>query len=1156
MKRRRAGIHDFAVGWICALPIELTAAREALDEEYERIDDLAQYTLGRIGKHSVAIACLPAGQLGTSSAAAVAAHMQSTFPALVYGFMVGIAGGVPSKSVDIRLGDVVISHPQGRYGGVVQYDFGKTGPGGRQLPNGSLNSPNPILLQAVANMRSSISAGRSNIPLYMASVTLRNLFTRPVPNTEKLYDAAYDHAGGDTCDGCLAGKILQRPPRANQDIAIHYGTVASGNQVIKDGLSRDRISAEHGGVLCYEMEAAGLMNIFPCLVVRGICDYADSHKNKGWQPYAAAAAAACAKAVLSFVPTLPWRLNDEPQAQHNRGATNALPKSADHSKSAEFGTSTRCHQPDANGRFDPSSLYTKPSLTLMEKQSYHKSLEFGEINARHATIQDAHVETCRWLLDRPEYKDWLSLEKVSEHHGFLWIKGNPGTGKSTIMKFALAATKRTMPEAIFINFFFNARGDELEKTVLGMYRSLLFRLLDELQDLQDVFALLPPKLSESKTSYVWEVGALQSLFGHAVQGLGRRSLVCFIDALDECEEDEIRTMITFFEHLGDLGATSELRLRICLSSRHYPQITISHGISLVLEDQEEHYDDITKYVNGKLKGGRSKILDQMKGEICERSSGIFLWVVLVVQILKKEFDKGQINAVKKRLNEIPDGLDQLFDNIITRDTHDVDRLIWCLQWVLFARRPLEPIELFYAVMTGSEPDSIGDLDPRDIDEEILRNFVLDSSKGLATPTKGGNGTVQFIHESVRDYLLKSNHLQRLQADLASNFPGSIHEGLKKCCEGYINHVSSDNVEELLAKAGPSLKKSRLFHETHPFLNYAVRNVLFHADAAAEYGVNQERFVKEFPYRKWVTLSDSVRKSISYTCGPRASLLYIFASECVSNLISIEIRRVPCIDIKGEIYNYSLNAAIGRRSRKAVEALLAVENTSRSRGSARDGPSHITPGEWETAITDCLRTPLYVGNTVLHHAASNGNALLVNVLLKTKKVDVGFSNEDGTALSKAAQNGHAHVVKLLLETGQVDIESRDNNGRTAISEAASKGDAEVLGLLWTAWQTDVRSKGKPLDTTRLGLNRRDVNGMTPLHGAVSAQAVEVVKFLLSTDHIDLEVTNDRNETPLDLAARRLCNTAAHDPGRKKLEKIERLLRKALHNRARVPGEGSE
>ena len=87
-----------------------------------------------------------------------------------------------------------------------------------------------------------------------------------------------------------------------QEVVLYYGIVASGNQVMRDGAERDRVSTELGGVLCFEMEAAGLMNSFPCLVIRGICDYADSHKNKKWQPYAAGTAVACAKEVLSVIP--------------------------------------------------------------------------------------------------------------------------------------------------------------------------------------------------------------------------------------------------------------------------------------------------------------------------------------------------------------------------------------------------------------------------------------------------------------------------------------------------------------------------------------------------------------------------------------------------------------------------------------------------------------------------------------------------------------------------------------------------------------------------------------------------------------------------------------------------------------------------------------
>lgn len=104
MKRSRPRVEDFTVGWICALPVELTAAIEMLDEEYDDSDHTSQYTLGRIGRHNIVVMCLPAGHIGTTSAATAATEMQFNFPALQIGLMVGVGGGVPTGEADIRLG--------------------------------------------------------------------------------------------------------------------------------------------------------------------------------------------------------------------------------------------------------------------------------------------------------------------------------------------------------------------------------------------------------------------------------------------------------------------------------------------------------------------------------------------------------------------------------------------------------------------------------------------------------------------------------------------------------------------------------------------------------------------------------------------------------------------------------------------------------------------------------------------------------------------------------------------------------------------------------------------------------------------------------------------------------------------------------------------
>jgi nucleoside phosphorylase len=295
---------DYTVGWVCALPVELAAAQEMLDEEHDtpRCDahDTNLYTCGRVGEHNVVIACLPEGQTGTNSAAAVAVQMKSTFSSTRFGLMVGIGGGVPSEEADVRLGDVVVSKPHKTHGGVVQYDSGKATPSGFER-TGALNTPPTVLLNAVANLRARHMRGKGRLLEYLSKLDSLLGFGRKAAGSDTLYDGTYDHQGGATCRQCSQSYLVAREPR-RQDVVVHYGTIASGNQVMKSAAQRDKVSAELGGVLCFEMEAAGLMNSFPCLVIRGICDYADSHKNKKWQPYAAVTAAAYAKEVLSVTP--------------------------------------------------------------------------------------------------------------------------------------------------------------------------------------------------------------------------------------------------------------------------------------------------------------------------------------------------------------------------------------------------------------------------------------------------------------------------------------------------------------------------------------------------------------------------------------------------------------------------------------------------------------------------------------------------------------------------------------------------------------------------------------------------------------------------------------------------------------------------------------
>ena len=384
------------------------------------------------------------------------------------------------------------------------------------------------------------------------------------------------------------------------------------------------------------------------------------------------------------------------------------------------------------------------------------------------TIKTAHAKTCRWLLKDVQYLDWLDATKSGEHHGLLWIKGNAGTGKSTLMKFALTNARKTRKDYIILSFFFNARGDDIEQSTIGTYRTLLLQLLEHHPALKSVFDSLGLSASSINIDYEWGIEPLKSLLERAIRALRQSPVMCFIDALDECEEKQVREMIQFFEHIAELAVMNDIRFQVCFSSRHYPHITIRKGLELVLEGQEGHTQDITNYIEAELKIGKSKTAQQVRVELQEKASGIFMWVVLVVGILNKTSDRGQVYTLRQKLHEIPGDLHELFRDILTRDSHNRDGLILCIQWVLFAKQPLSPEQLYHAILSSIDPEAVTDWDPEETTNEVIKLFILDCSKGLAEATVSKAPRVQFIHESVRDFLLKENGLSKIWPEYGTN----------------------------------------------------------------------------------------------------------------------------------------------------------------------------------------------------------------------------------------------------------------------------------------------------------------------------------------------------------------------------------------------------
>ncbi|KAI8635489.1 ankyrin repeat protein [Xylariaceae sp. FL1651] len=306
---------DYTVGWICPLEVEQIAALEMLDEEHERLPqaptDHNVYSLGSVAGHNVVIAGLH--QPGNNPAATVVTQMRMTFPSLRFGLLVGIGGGVPVRSDNgmIRLGDVVVSKPVGVHSGAVQYDHGKARDGQFER-TGTIAPPPAVLLNAAQDLAAKRARSRKdpveeNIKRIDTSIRGLRKYKHPGAGRGHLYKPDYIHREpGVPCDecGCDPSQRIQRPTDDEDDepyIVVHRGTIASGELVLKNATLRDQLGKEYG-ILCFEMEAAGALADFHCIVIRGISDYCDSHKNDQWHGYAAAAAAAYARQLFFHMP--------------------------------------------------------------------------------------------------------------------------------------------------------------------------------------------------------------------------------------------------------------------------------------------------------------------------------------------------------------------------------------------------------------------------------------------------------------------------------------------------------------------------------------------------------------------------------------------------------------------------------------------------------------------------------------------------------------------------------------------------------------------------------------------------------------------------------------------------------------------------------------
>ncbi|KAK3491722.1 purine and uridine phosphorylase [Neurospora crassa] len=701
---------DYTIGWVCALAHERAAAMAMLDVEHgplaQRSNDTNSYTLGSIAEHNIVITCLPMGEIGTTAATTVVERMLSTFPSIRFGLMVGVGGGMPPK---VRLGDVVVSVPSSHYHGVVQWDMGKTIQGPRAghesfERTGSLNRPPHLLLVAVNHLKAQHELGKSRINTFLEQLEC----TSPMMASRYLRsDALKDEDDGD-CRFCDPTKIIKRKSR-KEPIQIHYGLIVSGNQVIKNAFSRDKLNAEFGGhVLCIEMEAAGLMNNFPCLVIRGICDYADTHKNKRWQRHAAAVAAAYAKELLHVVQ--PVEVNGE------RAACDII------------------------------------------KEVEQKVVETAE-----------NVNYLKRGLQRREdldVLDWLTPMNFGSQHSVYRDKQQRGTGAGkTILSSIVIEDLKNLShspagetEAAYIYCDYRRQG---EQTALKLLSSLTKQLCLSKEFLSPgVEVLLSKHKSKSTRPSLQEVTqALKDV----IKNFTRVYVV--VDALDELLDDEDHRN-AFVDGLQNLGQSSS-NLKLFITSRPFFRDT---DINQFFDDAAKveisaNQDDLGRYLDGRFSKmplssplRANEVLQQeVKDTISQAARGMFLLAQLYMDSLRDKSTPKEVRDVLQGMQHqdnisknlsVEERLDKAYGETMTRiDKQELgfrDRAMQILLWITHAKRPLSTDELRHALAV--------EVGSNELDEDnLVASLDVSICAGLAM-VDDKTQEVRLVHYTTQKYL--------------------------------------------------------------------------------------------------------------------------------------------------------------------------------------------------------------------------------------------------------------------------------------------------------------------------------------------------------------------------------------------------------------------
>ncbi|EWZ97076.1 hypothetical protein FOWG_04277 [Fusarium oxysporum f. sp. lycopersici MN25] len=1140
---------DYTVGWICAVSTEYVAAQCFLDEEHDAPESVAShdnndYTLGKVGKHNVVIAVLPNGEYGKARAASVASDMLHSFPNVRIGLMVGIGGGAPSQKHDIRLADIVVSASKDGKTAILQYDFGKTIQDRAFERTGITNQPPPILRAAVNGLMAQYERKGNQIRENVDKVLqenrrLRKRYCRPHISSDRLYLSTVVHP--DDCLSCESNcgtdlsNLVARPERTDEDDdpAIYYGVIASGDQLMKDALVRDRLARDEE-VLCFEMEAAGLMNHFPCLIIRGICDYSDSHKNKEWQGYAALVAAAYAKDLLCRIS--PNKVEVERKLTDVISELNQVAQ--DHRDVA------RDHRDIAKEMLRLQNGEAQRKLSK-EEQECHQifRLTTDSKDNTYEWYKDRVTErvehTCVWFLEHDRFQLWLKQDS-----GPLIVSADPGCGKTVLAKYLI---DHAFPKLTTVCYFFFT--DQDQNTVRQALCALLHQLFCQnpalITHVMESYKKNGPKLIYA-TSRLWEI------FLNAANDPSAGAVTVVLDALDECAETELQDLMRKIDrHFSGRGSNGS-KLKFIMTCRPYYQIL--SGFRGLLQEfpsihipGEEQSEAISQEVNQVIKYRVSQLSmnDSLKLYLEERlratHNRTYLWVYLVFDYLENEVVKKTLKEVKAKIEALPSSLNEAYDNILSKTKED--KVVYkALSIVLAAKRPLTVAEMNVAMNVAFDTHSMSDLDLEN-DVDFKKNLRFRCGLFLSVH----HDRIYLLHQTAREFLL---------ADLTPPTDASIHLRWHRS----ITFQGANSVLAEICVLSLTIWESddyQIRNSGQSFMDYPLTNW---GDHFREADFQNDATIIPFTLR----LCDPTSKAYSHWARFQLSELNGNVIENIhfSHLMIVsyhghKVLAKVLLDKGSRISDrddlgWPLFLAVAKGHEPIVKLLLnqgADANTIR--GSGNRPLLYVACSNGYGGIVELLLDKgadvelRIVKRIALHQAAIRGHVWCVKLMLERLAVTDTKTNHDQRRqeiLLLATECGRKEVVKMLLDTG-VDIETRAIPGRKPLAVAIKSQRAGIVKLLLdrgadprardkfgaTALNTTIRWYGtryrlqhqniaKMLLDVGAEVNTRDNNNDTPLIKAVQTVDEKLVELLIDRG-AEVAVINNKDETPLSLATKK-------------------------------------